>query len=102
MAQYANSWRSGPDHHDEWKSTADIIERNSDKGKYAGAHMHEQHDVTVGLKLETVACVYSDLLRHAIIYADRAAEQGHGLNLVPRPYERGGEGSMGTRPGMHW
>ena len=36
MAQYANSWRSGPDHHDEWKSTADIIEHNADKGKYAG------------------------------------------------------------------
>ena len=36
MAQYANSWRSGPDHHDDWKSTSDIIEINSDKGKYAG------------------------------------------------------------------
>ena len=36
MKQYANSWRSGPDHHDEWKSTADIIENNVGKGKYAG------------------------------------------------------------------
>ena len=36
MAQYANSWRSGPDHHDDWKSTASIIEINADKGKFAG------------------------------------------------------------------
>ena len=36
MGQYANSWRSGPDHHDEWKSTASIIEHNADLGKYAG------------------------------------------------------------------
>lgn len=36
MAQYANSWRSGPDHHDNWKSTAAIIEINADKAKYAG------------------------------------------------------------------
>ena len=36
MGQYANSWRTGPDHHDEWHSTAEIIEINSDKGKYAG------------------------------------------------------------------
>ena len=36
MAQYANSWRTGPDHHDEWHSTAKIIEINADKGKYAG------------------------------------------------------------------
>ncbi|XP_064390820.1 uncharacterized protein LOC135338698 [Halichondria panicea] len=34
MAQYANSWRSGPDHHDDWKSTSQIIEINADKGKY--------------------------------------------------------------------
>ena len=36
MAAFANSWRSGPDHHDDWKSTASIIEVNADKGKYAG------------------------------------------------------------------
>ncbi len=36
MAQYANSWRTGSDHHDEWRSTAEIIEINADKGKYAG------------------------------------------------------------------
>ena len=36
MAEYANSWRSGPDHLDNWKSTAKIIEINADKGKYAG------------------------------------------------------------------
>lgn len=36
MGQYANSWRSGPDHHDEWKSTAGIIEHNSGLGSYAG------------------------------------------------------------------
>lgn len=36
MVQYANSWRSGPDHHDDWESTAKIIEINADKGKYAG------------------------------------------------------------------
>ena len=41
MGQYANSWRSGPDHHDEWKSTADIIEQNSDKGKYAGRYIYD-------------------------------------------------------------
>lgn len=35
MAEYANSWRSGPDHHDSWSSTADIIERNAHLGKYA-------------------------------------------------------------------
>lgn len=35
MAAYANSWRSGPDHHDAWSSTSDIIERNADLGKYA-------------------------------------------------------------------
>jgi len=36
MAEYANSWRSGPDHHDNWKSTAKMIDINADKGKYAG------------------------------------------------------------------
>ena len=36
MAEYANSWRSGPDHHDDWDSTIKIIEVNADKGKYAG------------------------------------------------------------------
>ena len=40
MGQYANSWRSGPDHHDSWDQptygTASIIEHNADLGKYAG------------------------------------------------------------------
>lgn len=36
MVQFANSWRSGPDHHDDWDSTASIIEVNADKGSYAG------------------------------------------------------------------
>lgn len=35
MAEYANSWRSGPDHHDSWSSTSEIIERNANLGKYA-------------------------------------------------------------------
>ena len=37
MSQYANSWRSGPDHHDTWTSTATIIEVNAHLGKYAGS-----------------------------------------------------------------
>ncbi|XP_065911762.1 uncharacterized protein [Dysidea avara] len=36
MWQYANSWRSGPDHHDSWDSTERIIEHNVGLGKYAG------------------------------------------------------------------
>ena len=36
MSKYANSWRTGPDHHDEWTSTATIIELNAELGKYAG------------------------------------------------------------------
>eukprot|EP00117_Sycon_ciliatum_P025328 scpid76498/ scgid21046/ Alpha-galactosidase; Alpha-D-galactoside galactohydrolase; Melibiase len=36
MHEYANSWRSGPDHHDDWKSTSGIIEHNIGLGKYAG------------------------------------------------------------------
>ena len=36
MRPYANSWRSGPDHKDEWKSTADIIELNYNRGNYTG------------------------------------------------------------------
>ena len=35
MAQYANSWRSGRDHHDSWSSTSSIIEHNAELGKYA-------------------------------------------------------------------
>lgn len=39
MAQYANSWRTGPDHHDNWGSTSGIIEINAEgKGKYAGSY----------------------------------------------------------------
>ncbi|XP_019849586.1 PREDICTED: alpha-galactosidase-like [Amphimedon queenslandica] len=36
MHQYANSWRTGPDHHDDWKTTSKIIEVNADLGDYAG------------------------------------------------------------------
>ncbi|XP_011402528.1 PREDICTED: alpha-galactosidase-like [Amphimedon queenslandica] len=36
MHQYANSWRTGPDHHDDWKTTSKIIELNADLGDYAG------------------------------------------------------------------
>jgi alpha-galactosidase len=36
MYQYANSWRTGPDHHDDWTSTAVIIEVNAQLGTYAG------------------------------------------------------------------
>lgn len=36
MHMYANSWRSGPDHHDDWGSTSNIIEHNIGLGKYAG------------------------------------------------------------------
>lgn len=36
MRPYANAWRSGPDHHDEWNSTASIIELNHDRGAYTG------------------------------------------------------------------
>ena len=36
MYQYANSWRTGPDHHDDWTSTAAIIEGNAELGDYAG------------------------------------------------------------------
>jgi alpha-galactosidase len=35
MYQYANSWRTGPDHFDNWKSTASIIERNANLGQYS-------------------------------------------------------------------
>ncbi|XP_065836434.1 uncharacterized protein [Oscarella lobularis] len=36
MKMYANSWRSGDDHADNWKSTAGIIEHNAGLSKYAG------------------------------------------------------------------
>jgi alpha-galactosidase len=36
MRQYANSWRSGGDHHDNWGSTASIIDHNANLGVYAG------------------------------------------------------------------
>lgn len=36
MHQYANSWRTGPDHHDDWKTTSAIIEVNANLGQYAG------------------------------------------------------------------
>ena len=48
MGQYANSWRSGPDHHDSWDQptygTASIIEHNADLGKYAGV-LNEYYNV---------------------------------------------------------
>ena len=41
MGQYANSWRTGPDHHDDWDSTSKIIEINAEgKGKHAGIALH--------------------------------------------------------------
>ena len=36
MWQYANSWRTGPDHSDNWDSTERIIEHNVGLSKYAG------------------------------------------------------------------
>lgn len=36
MWQYANSWRTGPDHHDNWDSTELIIEHNAGLSEYAG------------------------------------------------------------------
>ena len=39
MAEYANSWRTGPDHHDNWESTSTIINHNADLGSYAGMLM---------------------------------------------------------------
>ena len=35
MGEYANSWRTGPDHHDNWESTTAIIDHNADIGEYA-------------------------------------------------------------------
>ena len=36
MRPYANAWRSSPDHHDQWTSTALVIELNANRGQYAG------------------------------------------------------------------
>ena len=36
MSGIANSWRTGSDHHDDWASTAAIIEHNAELGNYAG------------------------------------------------------------------
>ena len=36
MHEYANSWRTGHDHHDNWDTTSDIIEINANLGVYAG------------------------------------------------------------------
>ena len=40
IGEFANSWRTGQDHHDVWDDskfgTATIIEHNADLGKYAG------------------------------------------------------------------
>ena len=36
MHEYANSWRTGHDHHDNWDSTSGIIEINAELGDYAG------------------------------------------------------------------
>ena len=35
MGKIANTWRTGPDHHDEWSSTAPIIEHNANLWTYA-------------------------------------------------------------------
>jgi len=62
MYQYANSWRSGPDHHDNWDSTEHIIEHNVGLSKYAGKfflrsktmvlqHMVRQVQLRVGMIL---------------------------------------------------
>ena len=44
MYQYANSWRSGPDHHDNWDSTEHIIEHNVGLSKYAGKFFFEKQN----------------------------------------------------------
>ena len=36
MAPYANSWRTGSDHKDDWKSTSSVIEHNAGLAKYPG------------------------------------------------------------------
>ena len=36
MHEYANSWRTSHDHHDNWDSTSVVIETNSELGVYAG------------------------------------------------------------------
>lgn len=36
MKEFANSWRTGQDHHDDWGSTSGVIEHNADLGQYAG------------------------------------------------------------------
>ena len=36
MHEYANSWRTGHDHHDNWDSTSGIIEINAELGVYPG------------------------------------------------------------------
>lgn len=48
MYKYANSWRTGPDHHDDWKSTATIIEVNADLGEYAGiVYRIDSNNITI-------------------------------------------------------
>ncbi len=34
--RYANAWRATGDHHDEWSSTASVIEQAADLQDYAG------------------------------------------------------------------
>ena len=36
MGKFANSWRTGKDHHDDWNNTADIIEINANLSSFAG------------------------------------------------------------------
>ena len=48
MYQYANSWRIGPDHYDEWTSTAAIVEGNADLGDYAGINIVTINNINQG------------------------------------------------------
>ena len=36
LCRYVNSWRATGDHHDDWSSTASIIEQLADIGPYGG------------------------------------------------------------------
>ena len=58
MKQYANSWRTGPDHHDNWESTAAIIDHNADLGGYAGIR------VNVAVIYESRKCIIPDTKIH--------------------------------------
>ena len=57
MPAYANSYRTGPDHHDRWASTATIIELNVGKGKYAGRYYTHVTYVCVYVLLALDSCL---------------------------------------------